>query len=201
MKHLVKGGVAMYIPKHFEVTDAKEIARFIEANSFGQLISIHEGNIVSSHIPFILEANSNTLLAHLAKANPQWQQIQGQDVLVTLQGDHAYVSPSWYESAGVPTWNYQAVHIEGIAQSFTEPEKLGRVVDSLTHQNESRYPQPWLPKYDTSMIRGIVGVEITITSIQCKYKLSQNRSRADQTNVKKMLAESGHTALAEAMSS
>ena len=198
---LSKVEINMYIPKHFEVTDEEEIVRFIEANSFGQLISMHEGAIVSSHMPFVLDASSNTLLAHLAKANPQWQQINDQNVLVTLQGDHAYVSPNWYESAGVPTWNYQAVHIEGIARSFTDPEKLARVVDTLTQQHESCYPNPWLVNYEASMLRGIVGVEVTIASIQCKFKLSQNRSRADQSNVKRKLAESGHTELADAMSS
>lgn len=189
----------MYIPKHFEIVDETEIARFIEANSFGQLISMHDAAIVSTHMPFLFESESRVLVGHLAKANPQWRQIQEQKVLVTLQGDHAYVSPSWYESAGVPTWNYQAVHIEGIAQSFTDPEKLKHVVDTLTEQNESSYPIPWEPDYAASMLRGIIGIEISITSIQCKFKVSQNRSLQDQSNVQEQLSHSGHQALADAM--
>jgi transcriptional regulator len=93
----------MYIPKHFEISDETEISKFIEANSFGQLISLIDTAIVSTHIPFFFDTESRVLLGHMAKANPQWQQIQKQKVLVTLQGEHAYVSPSWYESAGVPT--------------------------------------------------------------------------------------------------
>jgi len=189
----------MYIPKHFEITDETEISKFIEANSFGQLISLHNAAIVSTHIPFLFDAGSRVLLGHMAKANPQWQQIQKQKVLVTLQGEHAYVSPNWYESAGVPTWNYQAVHIEGIAESFTDPEKLKPVVDTLTEQNESGYPNPWEPDYAASMLRGIVGIEIAITSIQCKFKLSQNRSVQDQSNVRGQLAYGGYEALADAM--
>ena len=189
----------MYVPKHFEITDETEISKFIEANSFGQLISLIDTEIVSTHIPFLFDAESRVLLAHMAKANPQWQQIQEQKVLVTLQGEHAYISPCWYESAGVPTWNYQAVHIRGIAESFTDPKKLKRVVDKLTEQNESGYPDPWQSDYAASMLRGIIGIEISITSIQCKFKLSQNRSVQDQSNVQKQLTDRGHEALANEM--
>lgn len=189
----------MYIPKHFEITDETEINKFIEANSFGQLISLIDIAIVSTHIPFLFDAENRVLLGHMAKANPQWQQIQKQKGLVTLQGKHAYVSPSWYESARVPTWNYQAVHIEGIAESFTDPEKFKRVVDTLTEKNESGHPNPWQPDYAASMICGIIGIEISITSIQCKFKPSQNRSVQDQSNVKEHLANCGHEALANTM--
>ena len=189
----------MYIPKHFEITDETEISKFIEANSFGQLISLIDTEIVSTHIPFLFDAESRVLLGHMAKANPQWQQIQKQKVLVTLQGKHAYVSPNWYESAGVPTWKYQAVHIEGMAETFTDPEKLKRMVDTLTKQNESGYPNPWEPDYAASMLRGIIGIEISITSIQCKFKLSQNRSVQDQSNVKEQLVNRGYEALANEM--
>ena len=186
----------MYVPKHFEITDETEISKFIEANSFGQLISLIDTEIVSTHIPFLFDAESRVLLAHIAKTNPQWQQIQEQKVLVTLQGEHAYISPCWYESAGVPTWNYQAVHIRGIAESFTGPKKIKRVVDKLTEQNESGYPDPWQSDYAASMLRGIIGIEISITSIQCKFKLSQNRSVQDQSNVQEQLTDRGHEALA-----
>ena len=189
----------MYIPKHFEIIDEAETNKFIEANSFGQLISLHDAAIVSTHIPFLFDAGSRVLVGHLAKANPQWEQIQNQKILLTVQGEHAYVSPSWYESAGVPTWNYQAVHIEGIAKSFTDPEKLKHMVDTLTEQNESCFPNPWEPDYADSMLRGIIGIEIAITSIRCKFKLSQNRSAQDQSNVQEKLAYGGHEALADAM--
>ena len=189
----------MYIPKHFNVSDEESIRNFIEENSFGQLISTHEGSLASTHMPFLYDAQNRKLLGHLAKANPQWQQIQSQHVLVTMQGDHAYVSPSWYESAGVPTWNYQALHLEGVAENFDDPERLKFVVDALTNKHESAYSAPWKPDYAASMLHGIVGIEISITSIQCKFKLSQNRSESDQTSVRDRLAESGHNALATAM--
>lgn len=85
------------------------------------------------------------------------------------------------------------MHREGIAESFTDPEKLKHVLESLTEQNESGYPNPWEPDYGASMLRGIIGIEIAITSIQCKFKLSQNRSLQEQ------LAYGGHEALADEM--
>ena len=93
----------MYIPKHLEIIDEKDIYKFIEINSFGQLISLHDAEIVSTHTPFLFDEGSGVLVCHLAKANPHWQQILKQKVLVTLQGEHSYVSPSWHQSLGVPT--------------------------------------------------------------------------------------------------
>ena len=99
-----------------------------------------------------------------------------------------------------PTWNYQAVHIEGTAQSFTDSKKLKHVVDTLTAANEAACQNPWEPDYSASMLHGIVETcEIAITSIQCKFKRSQNRSLQDQSDVQEQFAHSGYKALATAM--
>jgi len=189
----------MYVPKHFEITDEDEIFAFIEANAFGQLISTHEGRLFSTHMPVLLDTDNNRLLGHLARANPQWRDIEGQEVLITLQGPHDYISPSWYRSPGVPTWNYQAVHIYANCHVFEDATKLKQVVDKLTEKFESAFEEPWQPTYKASMLQGIVGIEVEITEIQCKYKLSQNRSREDQTQVTKLLQETGSRELALAM--
>jgi len=189
----------MYIPPHFEVTDKAEIFTFIEANAFGQLISTIDGRFFSTHMPFLLGADHNLLLGHLARANPQWRNIEGQEVLITLQGPHDYISPSWYHSPGVPTWNYQAVHIYGRCQVFEDDTKLKQVVDKLTEKFESSFEQPWQPDYKASMLRAIVGIEIEIAEIQCKYKLSQNRSDEDQAGVIKALGKRGSDQVAKAM--
>jgi len=189
----------MYIPRHFEVTDKTEIFTFIEANAFGQLISTLDGRLFSTHIPILFSADSNRLLGHLAKANPQWQAIQGQEVLISLQGPHDYISPSWYRAPGVPTWNYQAVHIYGNCHVFEDTTKLKQVVDRLTEKFESAFEEPWQPTYKASMLQGIVGIEVEITEIQCKYKLSQNRSKEDRSRVTKLLEETGSHELALAM--
>lgn len=189
----------MYIPKHFEVTDSEEIFSFIEANAFGQLISSVEGRLFSTHIPFLVSEDRCRLIGHVAKQNPQWESIDGQEVLVTLQGPHDYISPSWYASPGVPTWNYQAVHVYGKCKAFHDAKKLKSVVDTLTGKYESPFEKPWKPNYVETMLKGIVGLEIEITEIQCKYKLNQNRSEQDQAQVVRQLEEGGSSQLSQAM--
>lgn len=189
----------MYIPRHFEITDENETFAFIESNAFGQLISTVEGRLFSTHMPFLLSGDRSRLLGHFAKQNPQAADIENQEVLVTLQGPHGYISPSWYESFGVPTWNYQAVHLDGVCNLFECHEKLKELVDSLTNKYESSFSTPWRPEYKASMLDAIVGVEITISKIQCKYKLSQNRSAKDKQQVVEQLENLGSLELAKAM--
>jgi transcriptional regulator len=173
----------MYIPDQFKVEDEEEIFNFLQANAFGQLISKVNGRLFCSHIPFLISRDRKYLLAHLAKANDQWRELEGQEVLITFQGGHEYVSPSWYKSAGVPTWNYQAVHIYANCQLIADEADLSEIVDELTQLYESSFEQPWQPSYASSMLKAIVGLRLEITDIQCKYKISQNRIIDDQKNV------------------
>lgn len=189
----------MYIPKHFKITEEKEIHAFIESNAFGQLISNSEGRLFSTHLPFLLSSNNSKLLCHLAKQNPQAQDIEGQEVLVTLQGHHDYISPSWYSSPGVPTWNYQSVHVYGRCKRMTDTKALKELVETLTHKYEFYLPSPWQPEYNPSMLGAIVGIEIDIHEIQCKYKLSQNRSKEDRDQVIEQLKNIGSNSLAKIM--
>ena len=189
----------MYLPKHFAVSEHDEAFRFIEANAFGQLISTVQGRHYSSHIPFLVSDDKTKLYAHLAKQNPQHSELGAQEVLVSLQGAHDYISPSWYESPGVPTWNYQAVHIYGEATCFNDPEKLRQLVNSLTAKYEASSKNPWTPDYKDAMLNAIVGIEISISDIQCKYKLSQNRPAGDRANVIDQLRAKGSLNLAAAM--
>lgn len=189
----------MYIPEHFEVTDREEIFSFIEVNAFGQLISLVDERFFSTHLPFLVSEDRSKLVCHLAKQNPQWETIDGQEVLVTFQGPHDYISPQWYRSPGVPTWNYQAVHVYGICEPFHDPGKLKNIVDTLTEKYEATFKNPWVPTYREQMLQAIVGVEIEITDIQCQYKLNQNRSKKDQINVTEQLDALGSKQLSQAM--
>lgn len=189
----------MYIPKHFEIDDEDEVFAFIEANAFGQLVSNLSGRLFSSHIPFLISQDRTKIIGHLAKQNPQHTELAGQEVLITLQGPHDYISPSWYTGPGVPTWNYQAVHIYGQCQVFHDPDELKEVVDTLTNQYEASFQVPWQPNYKASMLSAIIGVEVTINEIQCKYKLSQNRSTQDRLQVIEKLEALGSTKLVKAM--
>ena len=189
----------MYVPKHFEISDADEIFEFVDANAFGQLISRQDGEIVASHLPFLVAADRQQLHCHLARQNPQWQQLEDQRVLITFQGAHDYISPSWYKTAGVPTWNYQAVHIYGRCRVFEEAGPLAELVDALSQRYESAFETPWQPQYREAMLKAIIGVEIAIDEIQCKYKLSQNRPTADQQGVVDQLDQLGSKSLASVM--
>ena len=186
----------MYIPKHFSIDDKSEIRSFIESNAFGQLISTVNGRLFSSHLPFLFDFDKSKAYAHLARQNQQHTNIQDQEIMISLQGPHTYISPSWYLSPGVPTWNYQAVHIYGKAACFDDQDKLQWLVESLTHQYEQHFASPWQPEYRKEMLNAIVGIEIEITEIQCKFKMSQNRSEADRQSVSEALRQAGQPPLA-----
>lgn len=189
----------MFTPKHFDIKDHSEIVSFIEANAFGQLISTINGRLVSSHLPFLLSEDKSRLFVHLAKQNPQHETAEAQEVLVTFQGEHEYISPSWYEGEGVPTWNYQAVHAYGTCRVFKDPETLKMVVDALSLKYETQFPEPWQPNYKAAMLNGIIGIEITISELQCTYKLSQNKTTQDRQNIINNLKKMNANGLAESM--
>ena len=189
----------MYIPKHFAVTDDNEVFRYLDHNGFGQLISQVEGRLFVTHLPFLLNDAHTALFGHIAKRNPQWQNIEQQEVLVTFQGPHDYISPQWYLAPGVPTWNYQAVHVYGRCRVIHDEEQLRRIVESLTAKYEAAFEQPWQPEYSDKLLKVIVGLEVTITEIQTKYKLNQNRSEQDQQRVIEMLRIRGSAEVAKAM--
>jgi len=189
----------MYIPQHFAVTSSDEIFNFIRGNSFGQLISSVDGRLFCSHLPFLLSDDQRFLFCHLAKQNQQWECIERQEVLVTFQGAHNYISPSWYNTPGVPTWNYLAAHIYGKCLLISEPEQLAAIVNQLTKTSESSFEKPWVPEYKESMLNEIIGLKIGITEVQCKYKISQNRSEQDRDNIAGKLGENGAVPLSHAM--
>lgn len=189
----------MFTPKHFKITDNREILSFIEANAFGQLISTVNNRLFSSHLPFLMSEDKTRLFTHLAKQNPQHQNIEDQEVLVTFQGEHDYISPSWYEGPGVPTWNYQSAHVYGKACVFDDPVKLKEMIETLSQKYESGFDHPWQPVYKTAMLNAIVGIEIQIGEIECKYKLSQNKSLQDRQRVIQNLEKIGANKLADSM--
>lgn len=188
----------MYVPDHFKETDPERLAALMRDYPFGMLITVHEGLPLVSHIPFLYERRSggvSVLLGHVARANPQWQDLaQNPTALVVFQGPHAYVSPSWYGSPGVPTWNYAAVHVYGKARLIEDEASLEKLVKQLTAVYESQQPNPWQPNLAgerrAKLLGMIVGFEMEAQAIQGKFKLSQNRSAADQRAVVSQLSQS-----------
>ncbi len=192
----------MYIPKAFREDDINALHALMQEYSFATLITQHEGVPFATHLPFLLDTQRGqhgTLLAHMARANPQWHDFSSeQEVLTIFQGPHAYISPSWYEvELSVPTWNYAVVHAYGIPRLIENGEELYKLLKILIETHEAQFENPWpfhLPDdYLQKMIRGIVGFEIEITRLEGKCKMSQNRTESEQENVIDALQESPDT--------
>ena len=190
----------MYIPENFKETNPERIAELVKSHPFGMLVTAPEGVPFISHLPFLVESTAGAhgkLLGHLARANPQWQHLAARlEVVVVFQGPHAYVSPSWYASPGVPTWNYAVVHVYGKARLIERETELEDLITQLTHVYESHRPNPWTPNLagerHAKLLSMIVGFEIEITDVQAKFKLSQNRSAEDQQRVIEELSQSSN---------
>lgn len=210
----------MYTPTHFCVTDPATLHALVRQNPLGMLLTHCDGALDANHIPFELLASddgSSTLLAHVARANPVWQQLRdGEQVLVVFRAEDGYISPNWYPSKHethrqVPTWNYRVVHAHG-KLTVRQDEKFVRgVVGRLTRTHEARIqaqsPQAhaaWKmsdaePAYLEQMLGAIVGLEIAVTRWEGKFKLGQNRSAADLQGAIASVAATGHVALADQM--
>lgn len=186
----------MYIPKAFQETDPELLRAFIRQHGFGTLVTHASDGIHVSHVPMLLDGE--TVLGHLAAANPQCTHLaEGAAAVCIFQGPHGYVSPTWYQAPGVPTWNYAAVHAEGRAEAVTDKARLRKIVEALAAQYEQDREPPWQADYPERMLEAIVGFRIPIASLEGKFKLSQNRTAADRRGVVEALERSDHAADAE----
>jgi len=187
----------IYAPEQFTVTDRELLCRLIRENSFATLISGKSAEPMVAHIPVLFDEPNNVLHAHVARANPLWRQFAPErEVLCIFHGPHHYVSPGWYTAhPSVPTWNYAVVHVNGFPTIIEDRTKTESILRKLVKEHESHSDTPWemdLPvDYLQTMIDGIVAFEVQITRMQGKFKLSQNRSRADHLNVVAALNEAG----------
>ncbi len=154
----------MYIPPHFRQDDPETLTAFLLANSFASLVTFANGEPFATHVPLLYRPESNTLIGHLAKANPQCAHLEQADsVLAIFTGPHGYISPLWYTHApAVPTWNYTAVHAYGTSRLITEPEALAQVLMTLEAHFEPE-PIAYDEAFFSPKLKGIVGVELTIT--------------------------------------
>jgi transcriptional regulator len=200
----------VYLPSHFAETRVELLHQAIERAGLATLVSTGPGGLDASHIPLLLEPTPGPLgrlLGHVARANAQWQTtLPDVDALVIFLGTDAYVTPSWYATKRetgkvVPTWNYVAIHAHGHVRFFEERERLLDVVTRLTDRHEQRRASPWRvtdapAEYVDAMLKGIVGVEFTITRLEGKWKASQNRSDADRQGASEGLEREGQVKMA-----
>lgn len=193
----------MYRPTAFQEDNVDKLIAFMRANSFATLVSIVDGVPCASHIPFVIATQENIikLFGHLAKQNSQLQAFETAESLAIFTGAHAYISPSLYEKhESVPTWNYIAVHAYGVPKIITlndAPESMDKMINEMIDTYEASYKSHWHSlsnKFRQGMMNGIVGFEMTVTRLEGKYKLSQNRSQVDQINVSNTLLQSSDPA-------
>lgn len=177
----------MYIPQAFGSQDPAALDRLAAYNAFGTLVSQLGGAPFASHLPVLYRrAEARVILTgHWARANPQWREIEGQRVLLILNGPHAYISPRWYlePERNVPTWNYAVAHIYGRVRVIHEVGELEQIVTALAAQYEAGAQKPWRLE-DTgdagrARLKAIVGFELSSDVVEVKLKLGQNHAEGN----------------------
>ena len=189
----------MYNPRSYRNENPDALFELIRRYNFAALFTQRDGESFATHLPFMVDADRGphgTLIAHMARANPHWRAFEGAPPsLVVFMGPHAYISPAWYEEQEtVPTWNYAVVHALGTPRLVTDDAALRAMVMRLVENHEAPLGRPWdLRKAEAVIdaeLKGIVGFEIPIDTLEGKFKLNQNRTRADQEGVVRALETS-----------
>lgn len=207
----------MYVPKHFAATD-DQLAALLAAPIAGDLITPTADGLQATLLPWLHipdpDGGPGRLQGHVARNNPHWQAEPIGESLVILKGPDGYISPSWYATKAehgrvVPTWNYLICHAHGRLVVHDDVDWLDDLVRRLTDRHEGVQPggaEPWSvddapAKFVNGQLRAIVGVELIISRIEAKAKLSQNRPDADVIGVINGLDRRGDRSLAEAVRS
>ena len=203
----------MYLPAPFAESCLEELQRIMREHPLAMLVTQRPDGLEADHLPFLLIADQGSLgslQAHVARANPLWRAVRdGDAVLVVFRGTDGYISPNWYPGKQethrhVPTWNYEAVHAHGRIRVRDNEKFLRAVLGRLTRVHEASEPRPWRMSdapadYLAEELGQIVGIEIELTRIEGKRKLSQNRDPRDFENTVQTLENRGRKDLAAAM--
>ncbi len=201
----------MYLPPAFREDDARAHHELVRAHPLGMVVTAGAKGLLANPIPCVHypdEGTHGTLRLHMARANEQWRELAAvSECLVVFTGPQSYVTPGWYptkEATGrvVPTWNYATVHAWGVPRVVEDTGWLRRQLDDLTLLQEGARPRPWsvadAPEdFIAAQIRGIVGVEIVVTRVEGKWKVSQNQPAENRAGVVAGLRAEGSDAMAE----
>jgi transcriptional regulator len=201
----------VYVPTHFAADDAV-VRELLSRPQAADLITMTDEGMVATFLPFVYEPDEGgrgVLRGHVARNNDQWKRPARGESLVIVHGPDAYVSPNWYASKAehgrvVPTWNYVTAHVYGELRVHDDPVWLEGLVRRLTDLHEAGEPRPWTvdeapERFVAGQLRAIVGVELWISRIEAKVKMSQNRPAVDVEGVISGLAARGDTASADAV--
>jgi len=196
----------MYVPSHFEESRAEVLHALIRSQPLGLLVTQSDAGLQANTVPFLLDLDPaggpGILRAHVARANPLWRETRADaEALVVFQGTQAYVSPGWYPSKAehgkvVPTWNYVMVQARGTLRAIDDASWVRAFVTRLTTHHEAAQAKPWAvtdapADFIEATMRAIVGIEITLSALTGKWKVSQNRSAADRAGVANGLRAAG----------
>ena len=187
----------MYIPKHFDEPRLEVLHALMRAHPLATLVTLSSDGLNANHIPLLLAAEPaplGSLRGHVARANALGRDVvQGAEVLAVFQGPDAYISPSWYPTKrehgkAVPTWNYAVAHAYGSLRVVDDAVWLRAHLEALTSRHEASMPEPWHVSdapgdYIDKMMAAVVGIEITITRLLGKWKVSQNQPAQNQAGV------------------
>jgi transcriptional regulator len=183
----------MYIPSINRITEEPPLWQLMREFNFAMLITAPDGVPFATPVPFALDESTRRLSTHVAKANPQWQHLEpDREVLIVFQAEHALISSRWYEAApNVPTWNYATVHVYATPRILEGVEARAQVEDLMKHHAHDHDMNQLPDDYVAKMLNALVPIEFTVTRLEGKFKLSQNKSERDQRNVIEKLEGQG----------
>jgi transcriptional regulator len=195
----------MYIPKHFDQPGVDVLHELMRARPLATLVTLLPSGLNADHIPLHLSTADSplgTLRGHVARGNPLWREHAGDvEVLAVFQGADAYVTPSWYPTKhetgkAVPTWNYAVAHACGALRVIDDAVWLREHLATLTAEHEAAFAEPWRladapGDYVEKMIGAVVGIEVVISHLSGKWKLSQNQPTQNRDGVIDGLREGG----------
>lgn len=193
----------MYRPRSFREDRIDVLHNLVRTHPFATLVVLSQEGLIANHQPFVLHeelSENGTLRGHVARANPLWKTFNPNiEALAIFHGPESYITPSWYPSKKehgkvVPTWNYAVVHSYGSLRPVEDAAWLRAHLDTLTFQQENQRPVPWKvadapEEYVKGQLRGIVGLELPISRIEGKWKVSQNRNEQDRRGVSRGLQQ------------
>lgn len=200
----------MYIPEQFSISHIPALHDLIRARPLATLVTLNSGGLEAKHIPMVLSSDDSpygTLRGHIARSNPLWHEHPADsDVLLVFHGAESYITPSWYASKAesgkvVPTWNYVSVQAKGKLRVIEDAVWIRAQLESLTNHNEAGFDHPWAvtdapADFTEKLLEVIVGIEIVITDLKGKWKVSQNRSAQDRASVARGLNNHGQHEMA-----
>lgn len=203
----------MYLPPHFEERRLELLHDLMKKHPFGCVVTYSNGELDANHLPFEIVSDKGDfgkLLAHISRQNPLAEVLKNDaDVLVIFRIDDVYISPNWYvgkfeHHKVVPTWNYVVIHARGKARIIEDEKVLRGILARLTREHESNQNVPWKmtdapSEFISERMKHIVGIQIEITDLVGKFKLSQNRNKNDISSVATALASKGKSDLSNLM--